>query len=187
MPLKGQSELCASEPLGIFRSGPELWCEHWTHLPERRSLCADLALGEVVMLENFDIGAPCMSFPYPSWEFHVMGIQHLSSSADSKLEVSRRIVLHCGDSHKGQPGGTGAGTEQQDSSGNWGRSLRSVLLMSRAANAFQTRNSALLASPKEWSDLKRKTLPQKELSIESALKTQKKKKKVLLLFVTFLW
>ena len=58
-------------------------------------------------------------------------------------------MLSHGDSQKGQPGGTGVGTEQQDCSGNWGRSLRSVLQMSRAANALQTRNSDLPASPKE--------------------------------------
>lgn len=44
-----------------------------TYLPVRQSLCADLALGEVVMLENSDVGAPCMSFPYPCWEFQCYG------------------------------------------------------------------------------------------------------------------
>ena len=52
------------------------WTVVWTldtYLPVRQSLCADLALGEVVMLENFDVGAPCMSFPYPCWEFQCYG------------------------------------------------------------------------------------------------------------------
>lgn len=63
-PLKGQSAHCAYEPWGIFRTGPKQWCGQWTLIPRReRSLCADLALGKIVVLENFDVVLPCMSFP----------------------------------------------------------------------------------------------------------------------------
>lgn len=47
-----------------------------TYLPERRSLWADVALGETGVLESSDVGAPCMSFPYSCGEFRVIWIQH---------------------------------------------------------------------------------------------------------------
>ena len=48
------------------------------------------------------------------------GMQHLSGSTDSELQVSRRILLSRGDSQKGPSGGVGGGTgtEHQDCSGN---------------------------------------------------------------------
>lgn len=39
-----------------------------------------------------------------------MGMQHLSCSTDSELEVSRRILLIRGDSQKGLSGQGGTGT-----------------------------------------------------------------------------
>ena len=97
-----------------------------------------------------------------------MGMQHLSGSTDSELQVSRRILLSRGDSQKGPSGGVGGGTgtEHQDCSGNKGRSLSYVLQMGRAADVLQTRSADLLASSKERSGWKRKK-PPKELSTEN--------------------
>lgn len=68
MSLKRQSEHCASEPLEVFRAGPEQWCEHWTLIFQWDHLCV-----QTWHWARFDVGAPCMSFPYPCWEFQCYG------------------------------------------------------------------------------------------------------------------
>lgn len=85
------------------------WAAAWTLdicLPVR-SLCADLALSETVVLKNSDIGAPCMSFAYSCWKFHVMWIQRSAGSEDGEHRTSKRIPLNCGDSRRASLGEVG--------------------------------------------------------------------------------
>lgn len=63
-PLKGQSEHCASEPLGIFGTDPEQWCEHWTLIFQREGLCAQTWLSAGSWWGKADIDAPCVSLPH---------------------------------------------------------------------------------------------------------------------------
>ena len=125
MPLKGQSELCASEPLRIFRSGPELWCEHWTLIFQREGLCVQTWLwvrlwcwktltlvlpvwASLIPLENSMLWGSSIYRAVQTANSRsqgelcsVMGIPRRASLGGLGLELSSRTVLGTGAGHSG--------------------------------------------------------------------------------------
>ena len=148
------------------------WTVVWTldtYLPVRQSLCADLALGEVVMLENFDVGAPCMSFPYPCWEFQCYGDAAFIRQFRQWTWGLKENSAQWWGFPEGPICGGGGGRDWNWASGLFWELGQITQLCSsneQSCRCLQTRNSDLLASPKERSDWKRKK-PSKEFSTEN--------------------
>ena len=144
------------------------WTVVWTldtYLPVRQSLYADLALGEVVMLENFDVGAPCMSFPYPCWEFQCYGD---AAFIRQFRQWTRGLKENSAQWWRFPEGPVCGGDWNWASRLFWELGQITQLCSSneQSCRCLQTRNSDLLASPKERSDWKRKK-PSKEFSTEN--------------------
>lgn len=159
------------------------WAVAWTLgicLPVR-SLCADVALSETVVLENSDIGALCMNFAYSCWKCHVMWIQHSAGSEDGEHRTSRRIPLSHGDSRRASLRGVGfeqgSGTEQMEP-------ITHFCSANEWRVALQTRDGDRRVSTTERADLIRKKPPEVAFyrkCFENSLKS------VSLLFIIFLW
>lgn len=121
--LKRQSEHCASEPLGIFRAGPEQWRQHWTLIFQREGLCGQTWLsGRLGCWKALMWVLPVWASLTPVENSLLYG-SSIYWCGESKYGPSRRILLNVRDSQKSQLGAGGhegeAGTGQQPHSGSW--------------------------------------------------------------------
>lgn len=171
-PLKGKSEPCASAPWGVFSTSPEWWRGYWALSFQRRGLCVWMALGETVVLENGDVGAHWVHFPYSRWGCHVVWIQRFSGSEDDELGAPRRVLLNAGDSQRGRPGRGGVGTEQRDCSGSW--DITSFLFFKGAENWRCPSNKKQQPDGAQESRFKKKETPKGSFLQQGLWKCQKK-------------
>lgn len=151
--MKGQSEDCASESLGIFRTGPEQQGEHWALIFQREDLCVQTwLLGRLWCCK-------ALTLVLPVWA--ALTLLRIPRYVDPAFIrqwgwQSRENSAHLGDSRKSQSGRGGARTEQRDHSGRWDISLISGLQMSRKV-PFKQETVTWWPPPKRADSKRKKT------------------------------